>query len=185
MRRTLIGWLFILVLEVFLIAVGLQWGEPTLLARLRGREVPPDTHPTRHAIATWVTAAALVYMSAVILARPWQLTWGSTRTDRVATLPGDRLVDPANYRMDRVVTIHAPADSVWPWLVQIGQDRAGFYSYDRLERTFGAGIRNADRIHPEWQAREAGDFVRAAPHGARDDARDQAAGERVSLGVRG
>lgn len=152
-----------LVLDVFLIAVGLQWGEPTLLARLRGRTVPPDTHPTRHAIATWITAAALVYMSVVILARPWQLTWGSTRTDRVATLPGDRLVDPANYRMDRVVTIHAPADSVWPWLVQIGQDRAGFYSYDRLERMFGAGIRNADRIHPEWQGREAGDFVRAAP----------------------
>ena len=58
-----------LVLDVFLIAVGLQWGEPTLLARLRGREAPPDTHPTRHAIATWITAAALVYMSVVILAR--------------------------------------------------------------------------------------------------------------------
>jgi hypothetical protein len=152
-----------LVLDVLLIAVGLQWGEPALLARLRARVMPSDTHPTRHAIATWITAAALVYMSVVILARPWQLTWGSTRTDRVARLPGDRLVDPANYRMDRVVTIHAPADSVWPWLVQIGQDRAGFYSYDGLERMFGAEIRNADRIHPEWQTREAGDFVRAAP----------------------
>jgi uncharacterized protein YndB with AHSA1/START domain len=63
--------------------------------------------------------------------------------------------------MDRVVTIHAPADSVWPWLVQIGQDRAGFYSYDRLERLFGAHIRNAERVHPEWQVRQAGDLVRA------------------------
>jgi hypothetical protein len=105
--------------------------------------------------------SCIAYMSTLILMRPWQLHWGSTVADRAITLPGDRLVENANYRMDRVVEIRAPADSVWPWLVQIGQDRAGFYSYDRLERLFGADIHNADRVNPEWQVRQAGDFVRA------------------------
>jgi hypothetical protein len=154
-----------LVVDVFVLVAGLQWGEPAALDRLRGRETRPDAHPVRHAVATWLTGAVLVYMSTVILLRPWQLTWGSTQADRVATMPGDLLVDGARYRMDRVVTIEAPADSVWQWLVQIGQDRAGFYSYDRLERLFGADIHNADQVHPEWQARQAGDFVRATQPG--------------------
>ena len=50
---------------------------------------------------------------------------------------------------------------MWPWLVQLGQDRGGFYSYDWLERAFGDDIRNADRIHPEWQTIARGDLVRA------------------------
>ena len=149
-----------LVMDVVVLVAGLQWGEPAALQRLRGRQTPRDTHPVRHVIATWFTGAALVYMSTVILLRPWQLTWGSTPADRVAAMPGDP-VDYARYRMDRVVTIEAPADSVWQWLVQIGQDRAGFYSYDRLERLIGADIHNADRVHPEWQHLEAGGFVRA------------------------
>jgi hypothetical protein len=51
---------------------------------------------------------------------------------------------------------------VWPWLAQIGQDRAGFYSYTWLENVVLAGMRNADRIHPEWQQLRAGDSVRLA-----------------------
>jgi len=50
---------------------------------------------------------------------------------------------------------------VWPWLVQLGQDRAGFCSYDWLERAIGDRVRNADRIHGEWQARAVGDTVLA------------------------
>jgi hypothetical protein len=50
---------------------------------------------------------------------------------------------------------------VWPWLVQLGQDRAGFYSYSTLERAFGDRITNADRIHPEWQSIAVGDTIRA------------------------
>jgi hypothetical protein len=45
--------------------------------------------------------------------------------------------------------------------VQLGQDRAGFYSYDWLERAFGANVHNVKEIRPEWQSRNAGDFVRA------------------------
>ena len=52
---------------------------------------------------------------------------------------------------------------VWAWLVQLGQDRAGFYSYDWLERLFLADVHNVYEIRPEWQQRAAGDFVRATP----------------------
>ena len=74
---------------------------------------------------------------------------------------GDPPIGESHYRIDHAVTIQAPVDSVWQWLAQIGQDRGGFYSYDWLERVFGADIRNADAIVPEWQSRIAGDFVRA------------------------
>lgn len=76
-------------------------------------------------------------------------------------LVGDPPLGESHYRIDHAVTIRAPVDSVWPWLVQIGQDRAGFYSYDRLERGIGAQIRNADVVVPGWQNRKVGDLVRA------------------------
>jgi hypothetical protein len=49
---------------------------------------------------------------------------------------------------------------VWPWLAQLGQDRGGFYSYEWLENLAGCRMRNADRIHPEWQEREVGETVK-------------------------
>ena len=55
------------------------------------------------------------------------------------------------------VTIDAPRATVWAWLVELGQDRAGFSSYDWLERVFGADIRNVNEIRREWQTRRAGD----------------------------
>jgi hypothetical protein len=59
----------------------------------------------------------------------------------------------------RAITIQAQPQDVWPWLVQMGKDRGGFYTYDWLERLFGAEIHNADRIHPEWQTLAAGDTI--------------------------
>jgi hypothetical protein len=60
----------------------------------------------------------------------------------------------------RAITIKAAAADVWPWLAQMGQDKAGFYSYDLLEQLAGAGIHNADRIVPEWQDVVPGDLMR-------------------------
>jgi hypothetical protein len=57
------------------------------------------------------------------------------------------------------ITIHAPADQVWSWIAQIGQDRGGFYSYTPLENLAGAEMKNADEIHPEWQQRVVGEKV--------------------------
>ena len=73
------------------------------------------------------------------------------------TLPGD---DPApSTYVTRAIDISAPPSVVWPWIVQMGQDRAGFYSNSWLENLFGSDIHNASSIHPEWQQRVIGDRV--------------------------
>lgn len=105
--------------------------------------------------------AFILYVAAAIGLRPWHSSWGATRSEQQMVLVGDPPLGESHYRIDHAVTIRAPVDSVWPWLAQIGQDRAGFYSYDWLERVFGAQIRNADMVVPEWQNRKVGDLVRA------------------------
>ena len=147
-----------LAVDVGVLALGLQWGESAAAAPKR---------PARHRLLARAGHAAawafLVYLAALVALRPWHMRWGTTAEERMIALPGDGLVPEARYRMDHAVTIHAPAAEVWMWLVQIGQARAGFYSYDRLERMAGARIRNVDRIVPEWQRREVGELVRAVP----------------------
>ncbi len=116
-------------------------------------------------LAQRVMLAFLVYVAVVIGLRPWYSSWGSTRSEQQMSMFGDPPIGMSHYRIDHAITINAPADSVWGWLVQIGQDRAGFYSYDWLERAFGDNIRNADRVVPEWQGRKVGDLVRATQPG--------------------
>jgi multisubunit Na+/H+ antiporter MnhG subunit len=118
-------------------------------------------HPIWHRIGWGAALLFLVYAAALVVMRPWYLRWGTTAAERARTLPGDSLAPNAIYRVDHAITIHAPAEAVWPWLVQIGQDRGGFYSYDWLERLVGDDIVNAERVHPEWQALRPGDLVRA------------------------
>lgn len=78
-------------------------------------------------------------------------------------LPGDDLVAAPPVVATRAVSIAAQPDEVWPWLAQIGQGRAGFYSHARLENLIGCRIENADRIHPEWQDLVVGSEVRMHP----------------------
>jgi hypothetical protein len=86
--------------------------------------------------------------------------WGATDAELGRAWPGDDFVDPgARSRSTRALTVAAPAEAVWPWIVQIGQDRAGFYSYTVLENLVGADMRNTDRIVAEWQRRDVGDVV--------------------------
>ena len=133
-----------------------------LVVALRDR-LEPVTDKQLHyrgRTATAFAVAFLVYASAVILLRPWAMRIGTTAAERRAELFGDSLHPAARYHVDHAITIHAPADSVWPWIAQIGQDRGGFYSYDVLERMFGVRIRNVDSIVPAWQHRQVGDLVR-------------------------
>ena len=115
-----------------------------------------------HRLATTLGFVMLGWITIVALGRPLYVRWGTTAAERATPLFGGNGQADARYRVDHAVTIRAPVDSVWPWLVQLGQDRAGFYSYDWLERLAGDNVHNADRIHPEWQHLAAGDFVRAA-----------------------
>lgn len=151
-----------LLIDVVIVVAGLRWGESTLLpARARRTPGAAARRNTRGRVAGTLLAALVLYVAIVIPLRPTFIQWGTSREDRFVPLPGDGFVSDAHYHIDHAVTINAPADSVWPWLVQIGQDRAGFYSYDWMERLIGADIHNADRVHVEWQVRQAGDVVPA------------------------
>ena len=111
------------------------------------------------ACAFSVAAAVALGGVYVYLVRPWHLTWGATDAEAAAPLPGDELVPRPKAEATHAVTIQAPPDRVWPWLVQLGQDRAGFYSYTWLENLFGCRMRNTYRVVPEWQRLAAGDGV--------------------------
>lgn len=92
--------------------------------------------------------------------RRWMLSWGATLDELRNALPGDTIVAHPESVATRAITINAALGDVWPWIVQMGQDRAGFYTYDWLESLFGARIHNADRIVPAWQTLQPGDLVR-------------------------
>lgn len=96
--------------------------------------------------------------------RPWHLRWGATEEELRMPFPGQNSeATPERVLATHAVTIQAPVAEVWVWLVQIGQDRAGFYSYSWLENLVGCQLRNADRIVPEWQDLQVGDSVRLHP----------------------
>ncbi len=90
------------------------------------------------------------------LARSWHLRWGATDAEVAAPMPGDELVPEASFCATRALTIKAPPAAVWPWLVQLGFGRAGFYSYDLFDN---AARPSAERILPEYQDPKVGDWV--------------------------
>ena len=105
-----------------------------------------------------ILGAVLPWAYALVV-RPWHLRWGATDEEVGKPLPGDELVPNPAIESTRAITVNASVEEVWPWLAQIGQDRGGFYSYEWLENLAGCRMRNADRIHPEWQHREVGERV--------------------------
>ncbi len=98
-----------------------------MVSAWQGIDAPRDEHimPQTSGGRIVFTGALLVltYASAVIALRPWYMRMGTTTADRAAVLFGDSLNPGSKYRVDNAITIHAPADSVWPWVAQIGQDR--------------------------------------------------------------
>lgn len=111
--------------------------------------------------AAIATAGALA--GYVLAGRAWQLRWGVADEETTAVLPGDDVLPAPDLVATRAVTVNAPADAVWPWLVQLGQARGGFYTYDVLENLVGCQIHNADRVVSRWQHLAVGDEVRLHP----------------------
>jgi hypothetical protein len=93
--------------------------------------------------------------------KPWQERWGATDEEVALALPGDEFVEEPAAQLTRAITIEATREEVWPWIVQLGADRGGFYTYDRLENLFGLDIHSADAIVDEWQHLEVGHVVYA------------------------
>lgn len=80
-------------------------------------------------------------------------------------LPGDELIPEPTWSSTRAISVAAPAADVWPWIAQIGQERGGFSSFERLENLFGCRITNSDVIVDAWQHPAVGDTVHLHPKG--------------------
>jgi len=132
----------------------------TLVRRALGGPISCAAERRFRPIAILGVGMAATYLLAL---RPWLRRWGATDDEVARALPGDELVPDPAIDSTWSVTIDAPAEDVWPWLAQIGQDRGGFYSYEWLENLAGCELRNADRIHPEWQDRAVGEIVPLHP----------------------
>lgn len=113
-------------------------------------------------IAT-ATVAVVAYRKAF---RPWHERWGATDDEVGDPLPGDGFTAEPAAQVTRAITIGALPQDVWPWIVQLGADRGGFYSYDSLENLFGLDIHSTDEIVPDWQHRAVGDLVHGDRRGS-------------------
>jgi len=91
--------------------------------------------------------------------RNWCLRWGATNAELSAMLPGDDLFPVYSSQQTHAITIHASPDKIWPWLMQIGQDRSGFYSYTIFENMFGADMPKVERLVSDWKPRALGETV--------------------------
>jgi hypothetical protein len=110
--------------------------------------------------------ALLGLLSAIyaLAARPRLLRWGAADEELRAPYPGADLIPGAERdAATMAVTVAAPPSAVWPWLVQMGCDRAGWYSWDRLDN---GGTPSAEHIHPEWQEIVVGDRLASTPSGS-------------------
>jgi hypothetical protein len=103
-------------------------------------------------------------VAGVILLTPWMDRWGATDEEIGATLPGDELLAaPASF-VNRAVTIHARPEQIYPWIVQLGAEKGGYYSYTWLETyLLNCPLVNADQIQAEWQGLKVGDEVKMCP----------------------
>lgn len=105
-------------------------------------------------------AAGVVY---ALWARPRFMRWGATDEEVDGPFPGAELVQDGHRATTMAVTINLPPEQVWPWLVQLGSGRGGWYTWDRLDN---AGRPSARSVHPEWQDLAVGDRLKFSVLGA-------------------
>ena len=106
-----------------------------------------------------VVADLPLFMTAPLY-RGWHRRWGATSDEVAAAMPGDDLLPGDDSWCTRAITIEAPPEKVWPWLVQVGYGRAGWYADDLLDN---GGRPSAAEIRPEFQRLEVGQWVPMSP----------------------
>jgi hypothetical protein len=126
-------------------------------ARPKLPELLAEIRDVAHDLPAFVTAP---------LYRRWHLRWGATPAEVGRALPGDELVPHAQFRATRAITINASPNEVWPWLVQVGCLRGGWYSNDLLDNL---GRPSATAIVPGLQHLEVGQWVPMSPSAAPSD----------------
>jgi hypothetical protein len=109
-----------------------------------------------------ILSGILVVLTAVATYSSMQVR--ATPDERARTLAGDNLIPQPIGSVNHAITIRRPPRDVWPWLAQMGSDRAGWYAYDFIDN---GGRRSAERILSQYQIIGAGSVFPALP-GAKD-----------------
>ncbi len=109
-----------------------------------------------------VIGLAIIVAAYLLWVRPRLLKWGATDEEFARDMVGDEIVSRPDFTATRAVTIRARPEEIWPWLMQIGSKRAGWYSIDWMDN---AGIPSVRHIIPEFQHIEEGDFIPFTPDG--------------------
>jgi hypothetical protein len=115
--------------------------------------------PYTFVIASVLIVLVLVYLTFI---RPWQLRWGATEDEIKCSMPGDDIVGKPSFNATRAATINAPTENIYPWIVQMGVKRAGWYSYDLLDNF---GRPSAESVLSEHQNIQVGDVIAMSPDG--------------------
>lgn len=113
------------------------------------------------AVSFAVSVSVSLLATYLVAVRPLRRSWGVDPDESARTLPGDDLVPDAPLIETRGIVVNAPPAAVWPWLVQMGYGRGGWYSYDKLDNDAAS----ADRILPEHQSLSVGDVMPTWPGG--------------------
>ena len=109
-------------------------------------------HPFLRAVyiffTSWMIALIVLLILYFTWLREWQMTWGATTEEVNRYMAGDELLEDPALNATRTVEIKAPSEHVWPWLVQMGNNKAGLYSFGKLDN---GGMPSAECIIPEFQ----------------------------------
>ena len=133
------------------------------ISTIIGALARPGSKRRRFLLRIPLVGGALLPWVYFLLVRPWHLNWSVTEEEAHGPLPYDHLVPRPVAQITHAITINAPTDEVWKWLVQLGQGRGGMYSYDWLENLADLDMHSTEEIVPELQDLEVGDLVRLAP----------------------
>jgi len=117
-------------------------------------------HPLFARVFAILSILLLIATAYVYLCRPYQLDLGATVAEIARPMPGDELNPDPSFHSTRAITIAGSPEDIWPWLLQMGYGRAGYYGYDLLENAGSPeGLRSADEILPQFQNFVVGDEV--------------------------
>jgi hypothetical protein len=123
--------------------------------------MPEAAMRTLKLIVVWFArgAIAITVLLYAVLIRPWHMRWGASSEEVQMRLEGDRMIARGAIVSTRALDIDAPPDEVWRWMLQLGQGRGGFYSYEWLENLFAADMRNAELLEPRLLKLDVGDSI--------------------------
>ena len=106
-------------------------------------------------------ALGIGFIAYFFIYRPMQLRWGASHEEVNRLMPGDEIVKNPSFNATRAVTVNKKPEQIWPWIVQIGHTRAGWYSYDLVDNL---AKKSAERIIPELQNLQPGDLIPIDPN---------------------